>query len=127
MNRAVIGLGSNIEAHINIEKARQFLNKKFEVIQESTLKTTKPIGYSKQNDFINGAVLLNTELEQKVVKRELRGIESKMGRKKNFAKYGPRIIDLDIIIWNEKIIDQDFYERDFIKKSVLELLPKLKY
>ena len=50
-----------------------------------------------------------------------------MGRVKTSNKEGPRIIDLDIIIWNNKIIDDDVYKRTFLQNSVIELLPDFKF
>ena len=50
-----------------------------------------------------------------------------MGRNRSHDQHGPRTIDLDIVIWNEDIIDQDFYERNYLKESVLELIPNLNY
>ncbi len=49
-----------------------------------------------------------------------------MGRAKTSNKQGPRIIDLDIIIWNYKVVGYDVYERKFLQKSILELLPDFK-
>jgi 2-amino-4-hydroxy-6-hydroxymethyldihydropteridine diphosphokinase len=36
-------------------------------------------------------------------------------------------VDLDIVVWNDKLLDPDFYEREYLKKAVLELMPNLKY
>jgi 7,8-dihydro-6-hydroxymethylpterin-pyrophosphokinase len=42
-------------------------------------------------------------------------------------KNGPRCIDLDIVVWNRKVIDRDFYDRDFLQTVVLELMPDLRF
>jgi len=54
-------------------------------------------------------------------------IEDQLGRIRNTEIIQTRSIDLDIIVWNEKVVDEDFYSRDFLRKAVLELLPELKY
>ena len=60
MNRAVVGLGSNIEPDQNIQKAKGYLAKKFSILAESRFKRTKPIGSVVQPDFINGVILIET-------------------------------------------------------------------
>jgi len=127
MNRAIIGLGSNIKLDQNIQQAREILAQKYRVVAESCFKVTKPVGTVKQADFINGSVLIETQLSVEQLKEELGEIEKGMGRNRQYDRYGPRTIDLDIVIWNEEIIDQDFYERDYLKESVLELIPNLNY
>ena len=48
-------------------------------------------------------------------------IEDKMGRDRTAPKFGPRNIDLDIVVWNGEIVDDDYYTRDFLQKSVREI------
>ena len=127
MNSAIIGLGSNIDAPQNILKAKTVLAEQFEIMKESVFVTTKSVGYPQQANFINGAVLLKTSLDLSQVKKALKIIESQLGRRPSPDKFGPRIIDLDIIVWNDQVIDQDFYYREYLRKSILELLPDLEY
>ena len=81
--------------------------------------------YSRQPDFYNGALLMETELEQQSLKMELKRIEDILGRDRSLPKFGPRTIDLDILIWNKKVVDEDYYERDFLRKGVEEIIPDL--
>jgi 2-amino-4-hydroxy-6-hydroxymethyldihydropteridine diphosphokinase len=48
-------------------------------------------------------------------------LEDWMGRDRSQKKFGPRNIDLDILIWNDAIVDPDYYTRDFLRKSAAEL------
>ena len=127
MNRAIIGLGSNIKSDQNIQQVRAILAQKYRIVAESCFKVTKPVGTIKQADFINGSVLIETELTIEQLKEELGGIEKGLGRNRPYGRHGPRTIDLDIVVWNREIIDKDFYERDYLKESVLELVPNLNY
>ena len=127
MNQVVISLGSNINPERNIEQALTILNDRFRFSNSSTFLQTKPIGYTNQNDFINGTVLLKTDLDQNQLTASLKDIEKELGRKRSAIKFGPRTIDLDITVFNGKITDNDFYERDFVKNAVLELIPNLEY
>ena len=125
MNIAVISVGSNIDPDANIEKARALLAREHELLGESAFVRTKPVGYSKQPDFVNGAFLVSTALDPKELERDLKEMEKKLGRVKTGIKFGPRAIDLDIIVWNGEVVDRDFYKRDFVKKACCELLPEL--
>lgn len=127
MNRVIVGLGSNIEPEINIPKVYKILAQHYRVIAESTFTTTKSIGAIQQADFVNGTVFLETKLTCGQFKEALKEIESGLGRNKDHDQCAPRTIDLDIVVWNENIVDQDFYDRDYLKRSVLELVPDLKY
>ncbi len=121
MNEAIIGIGSNIEAEKNITKMLVLLKNQVEVLKISSMIKTKPIGIINQADYTNGAVKINTELDQKQLNSILKKIEDVMGRDRTAPKFGPRCIDLDIVVWNDKIIDDDYYTRDFLRKSVEEL------
>ena len=125
-NEVVIALGSNIDPETNIELAVVELKSRFRVSKRSSLIQTKPIGIQDQPDFYNGALLLETKLSIESLKQELKSVEDLMGRDRSLPKFGPRIIDLDILIWNRKVLDDDYYERDFLRKGVEEILPDFK-
>jgi 2-amino-4-hydroxy-6-hydroxymethyldihydropteridine diphosphokinase len=124
-HEVVIGLGSNIDPEANLEQAVQELKSRFKVSKRSQWIRTKPIGIQDQPDFYNGALLMETELEQQSLKQELKRIEDILGRDRSLPKFGPRTIDLDILIWNKKVVDEDYYERDFLRKGVEEIIPDL--
>ena len=125
-NKAIISLGSNIEPERNICNAKNLLRLKYKILSESTFIKTKPIGSDNQNDFLNGSVYIETSQNLKQLKTSLKNLERVMGRVEKTHKFAARIIDLDIIVWNSKIIDKDFYHRDYLKKTVYELIPHLK-
>ena len=124
-HEVVIGLGSNIDPEANLEQAVLELKSRFKVLTQSQWTRAKPIGIQDQPDFYNGALLLETELEQQSLKKELKRIEDILGRDRSLPKFGPRTIDLDILIWNKKVVDEDYYERDFLRKGVEEIIPDL--
>lgn len=127
MNTVIIGLGSNIDPQKNIQTALSELGKHFRILEKTPFKRTKPVGSISQPDFLNGAVLAETDKDCTAIKAILRSIEALLKRDRSKHPYGPRTIDLDILIWNDEIIDQDFYSRDFIREDVLRLKPDLKY
>ena len=121
MNTVIIGIGSNIEAEKNISTMLEILKSKVKVIQVSSMIITKPIGIKEQADYTNGAVKVETKLNQKELTLLLKSIEDEMGRDRSAPKFGPRNIDLDIAVWNGEVVDKDYYTRDFLQKSVKEL------
>ncbi len=127
MNQAIIAAGSNIDPQKNIALAREILARDFEVVAETAFVSTKPVGYTRQPDFLNGAMLVRTELTLEPLRQRLRKIEDTLGRRRGVLTFGPRTVDLDIVVWNGKLLDPDFYQRDYLKKAVLELMPDLKY
>ena len=122
-NKVVIALGSNIEPEENLELAVVELKSRFKVSKRSQWIRTKPIGILDQPDFFNGVLIMVTELGIESLKQELKSIEDLMGRDRSKPKFGPRIIDLDILIWNRKVHDKDYYDREFLRKGVEEILP----
>ena len=121
MNYCIIGIGSNIDAGKNIPKAIYLLGNQVEVIQVSKMIKTSPIGMADQPDFTNGAVRIKTKMGLNELNLALKRLEDEMGRDRTQPKFGARNIDLDILIWNNEIIDQDYYTRDFLRISAAEL------
>ena len=126
MNRAVIGVGSNIEPEIHLPKARERLAERHVIVAESPLVETSPVGCLHQPDFTNGALLLETRVDRQRLKADLKAIELMLGRLPGKHRYGPRTIDLDLVVWNGEVIDQDLYTRDYLREAVLAVLPDLK-
>jgi len=120
-NIAFLGIGSNLDAERNISKMLEILSKQVKILKVSSLVKTRPIGIKNQPDFTNGAVKIETSLNQTALNRQLKKIEDQLGRDRSVPKYGPRTIDLDIVIWNNKIVDEDYHDRDFLKKSIQEI------
>lgn len=121
-NTAIIGIGSNIDPENNIQQMLRLLGKEVKIRKVSSLVTTKPIGMKEQPDFINGAVKIETILDREELKKKLKEIEQKLGRTRQGHKFGPRTMDLDIVVWNGKIVDKEYYSRDFLQKSVAEVI-----
>ncbi len=125
MNVVAIGVGSNIDARRTIAKARELLTLEQTFLKESSFVTTSPIGASPQPDYLNGAFLVSTKLDRNSFRRYLKRLESRLGRVRTGDAYGPRTIDLDIVVWNGRIVNDDFHEREFVSNAVRELLPEL--
>ena len=125
MNDCIIGIGSNIDAQKNIPEMLRLLGDDVQIIKVSQMIQTKPIGLINQSKYTNGAVRIRTEMNLDTLISYLKELEDRMGLDRSQKKYGPRNIDLDILIWNNSVIDQDYYTRDFLRTSAEELGFKL--
>ncbi|MDI3520705.1 MAG: 2-amino-4-hydroxy-6-hydroxymethyldihydropteridine diphosphokinase [Anaerophaga sp.] len=123
-NRVIIGLGSNIDAHLNLKRAVDLLQQNFRLLKRSSVLRTAPVGIINQPDFYNSAVLLETDLERDELSIRLKEMEDILGRNRLRPKFGPREIDLDILVWNDEIVDDDYYHRDFLQQLVSEITAK---
>jgi len=121
MNTCIVGIGSNIEADVYIPKAIEMIGRDCKILQISGMMKTKPIGYTQQDDFTNGAVKIATNLNRRELNSYLKKIEDQLGRDRTQIKFGPRTIDLDLMIWNGQVVDKDYYTRDFLRQSAAEL------
>ncbi|MFA5060214.1 MAG: 2-amino-4-hydroxy-6-hydroxymethyldihydropteridine diphosphokinase [Candidatus Omnitrophota bacterium] len=129
------GLGSNLgDRKKNILGALARMRQSAIRIQKvSHVIETKPVGGPKgQNDYLNAAAKGTTELTPGKLLRTLKSIEKKLGRKKGL-RYGPRLIDIDILIYENKWIKTPkltiphprMLKREFVLKPLKEIAPKL--
>jgi len=102
----LIGLGSNIgDRQKNIMTAIQKLGQHAEISIEkiSSLYETKPVGVTKQPDFLNGAISIATTLAPRKLLAVCLNVECQMGRIRA-ERWGPRNIDIDILIYDDQVI-----------------------
>lgn len=101
-NIAYIGIGSNQGNKVeNCLRAIESIcsYKTNQLLKQSSFYRTEPWGYTEQDDFINAVIKMETSLSPVRLFSILQRVERKLGRKKN-GKWGPRIIDLDILFYN---------------------------
>lgn len=125
MNNAVIGVGSNINPEYNVIQAENEVKLIGILKQKSDFSYTKPLLTEDQDDFLNGVFYIETSFEKLELKKRLKNIEFNLGRIRNTNKNGPRTIDLDIVVFNNQIIDYDVFQRDYLKNQIVNLLPNL--
>ncbi len=125
MNLVVVGLGSNIDPDENIRTALQRIPELAEIRSQTDILRTEPVGAPGQAWFMNCAVLLATELSLEELEIRLRDIEGSMGRPREGDRSGPRTIDLDVLVWNDRVVDDDVHSRPFLGNAVRELCPDL--
>lgn len=127
-----LGIGSNLgDRRKNIRKALIYLKKTkgIKVVKISSIYETKPVGGPPQNKFLNAAIKIKTTLEPLKLLKTLKRIEKELGRKKTL-RFGPRIIDLDILLYADKVIDRKdlkiphpkMFKRKFVLMPLIELI-----
>ena len=132
--KAVISLGSNLEnKKLNLDIAVTELEILLRNLIISPYIQTTPVGGPIQDDFLNAVVIGECKIAAEDLLSELLKIESKMGRVRD-VKWGPRIIDLDLIVYGDQVIDSDFlklphplaHKREFVLKPWLAIDPVAK-
>ncbi len=121
MNSCIIGIGSNMDPDRHIRLVLDLLAAELSLMAVSGFVRTAPIGITDQPDFVNGAALVETSMGMEEFGKYLKRLEDRLGRDRTQPKFGPRNIDLDIVVWNGKIVDDDYYTRDFLRNAAAEL------
>ena len=99
-----LGLGSNLgERTRNLEKSLEKITGLASIEQKSSIYETEPWGLKEQPNFLNQVIRINTRLAPLELLSALKKIERTMGRKKS-VKYGPRLIDLDILFYDDLVM-----------------------
>lgn len=124
-HRAVVAVGSNIAPQDHVSQAQKRIEQAHRILAVSVFVWTPAIGRPGQPDFLNGALLVETVMAQNEFRAWLRALEDSLGRVRGPDKYGPRTIDLDLVVWNGEITDPDVYHRQFLRDAVLQVAPEL--
>jgi 2-amino-4-hydroxy-6-hydroxymethyldihydropteridine diphosphokinase len=136
VTRAYVGLGANLgDRESTIRRALALLGERpgVEIVLVSTFRETAPVGFLDQPPFLNGAAMLETTLDPEGLLAELLAVELELGRERSGPRYGPRTIDLDLLVYGEKIVDRPglrvphprLHERSFALEPLAEIDPEL--
>lgn len=106
MATVFLGLGSNIgNRHENLERALKLLAYEVAICAVSSIYETEPVGYLDQPWFLNAVCKVETDLSPREMLALTNRIEWELGRRR-IVKFGPRIIDIDILLYDALIIDE---------------------
>jgi 2-amino-4-hydroxy-6-hydroxymethyldihydropteridine diphosphokinase len=101
-NLAFLGLGSNIDPERNLKAAIRHLSTIGNINAVSSIWETAPLGFPDQPNFLNGVIALETPLTLEALSsEEIPRIERELGRVRGKNKFGPRTIDIDILLFND--------------------------
>ena len=136
MTRAYVGLGANLgdrEGSLRAAVDALAALPGVRVAAVSSFRDTAPVGYVDQPRFLNGAVALDTTLGARELLDALLEVERSLGRTREGPRYGPRTIDLDLLLYGDETIDEPglrvphprLSERAFVLEPLAELDPGL--
>ena len=130
--KAWLGLGSNLQnpvAQIKDALARLGVAEGIRILKISSLYRTPPWGDDQQDDFINAVVQIESNLKPLSLLRVLQSIENAMGRQRNGRRWGPRLIDIDLLLYADQQLQSEeleiphprMHERAFVLVPLCEL------
>lgn len=136
MTRAYVGLGANLgdrEAALRGAVDRLADTPGITVVAVSSFRETDPVGYLDQPRFLNGAVAVDTELSPRELLEALLAVERSLGRTRAGPRFGPRTIDLDLLVYGAETVEEPgltvphprLAERAFALEPLQELDPGL--
>jgi dihydroneopterin aldolase/2-amino-4-hydroxy-6-hydroxymethyldihydropteridine diphosphokinase len=136
MSIAFVALGSNMGDRKNyIKIAIDALgNKGVTILKESRIYETEPYGYEQQDKFLNGVIKIETQMTPNELLNTLLEIENDIGRIRTI-KWGPRVVDLDMIFYENQIVDEvnlriphpDMHNREFVLKPICDIEPNFEH
>lgn len=127
MHRAYLTIGSNIDPERHVRQAVDLLAQHARLLAVSSVWQTAAVGAAGP-DFLNLAVCIETDLDVTALKHAvLRPLEQIMGRVRTEDKNAPRTMDLDIVIFDDQVVDAALWERAFLAVTFAELLPNLRH
>lgn len=132
--RAYVALGSNLgdrAAHLDAALGRLGDDPDITVVASSAWIETAPVGGPEQPDYLNGAASLDTTLDPQALLARLGDVERALGRRRDGVRWGPREIDLDLLLFEDRVIDEPeltvphprMAERAFVLRPLAEIAP----
>jgi 2-amino-4-hydroxy-6-hydroxymethyldihydropteridine diphosphokinase len=134
MARAYVSIGSNINRESNIRAGVDALHSRYDPLVISRVFEGASVGFQGEN-FYNLVVGFDTDEPAQIVARTLHGIEQARGRKRSTLRFSPRSLDLDLLLYDDLVIDQlglqvprdDILDYAFVLQPLAEIAPHLRH
>lgn len=129
-----IGLGANLGHPADTLRAAIAVLRALPAIKVtavSPLYRTAPVGVPGQPDYCNAAAALATALPADELLRRLQGVERAFGRERDGTRWGPRVLDIDLLIYGDAVLDApglcvphpEMHRRNFVMRPLADILP----
>ncbi len=133
MNKVFLGIGTNLgDREDNLRMALKSIEEHIgKLISSSSVYETAPWGFDAMDDFLNMVVTVGTEHSPAEVMKKIVMIESSLGRERSQDRYSSRIIDIDILFYNDLVLNENglkiphrlIHERKFVLVPLCEIAP----
>ena len=129
MPEVFVGIGSNVEPERHVRRAIAGLDSEFGPIAVSPVYRNAAVGFDGE-DFLNLVVSFNTTLNVSDLVEVLRNIEQRCGRRRDEERWGPRTLDLDILLYGNEVHERpqlpraDILRRAFVLKPLADIAPE---
>jgi 2-amino-4-hydroxy-6-hydroxymethyldihydropteridine diphosphokinase len=131
-----IGVGSNLGN--KLENCRKGLNELVartdsRLVASSRIYRTEPVDYLQQDWFVNYVVQLSTRMDPPGLLRQIQGVQLDAGRPPHGVRFGPRVLDLDILLFDDRVIESDglmiphprLHKRRFVLQPLCDINPNI--
>jgi 2-amino-4-hydroxy-6-hydroxymethyldihydropteridine diphosphokinase len=133
--KVYLGIGANLgDREKNVNEALELIKEHIGTVKKaSSLYETEPWGFNSENDFLNMVAEVETKIKPSGLLGRILMIEAQMGRLRGEKKYSSRLIDIDILLYGEKILEAKslviphpkLHERRFVLVPLSEIVPDL--
>ena len=135
MNKVILSLGSNLGDRLgNLSKAIDLIGQRIgNILKKSSIYETEPWGFNTPNLFLNQVIIIRTSQSPTNILREIKIIEKDIGRKKRTTEYTSRVVDIDILLFNDLVLEATdliiphphLHKRNFVLVPLNEISPEL--
>lgn len=134
MARVYVSVGSNVRPRENLRLACRELRRRFGDVELSSVYRNPPVGFDGE-DFLNLVAGFDTDMTPAQVVDQLEQIHAIAGRERGAERFGPRAIDLDLLLYDDLVQDgpgprlprEDVLKYDFVLVPLAELTPDLRH
>jgi len=106
MPKAFVSVGSNVDRTRNVTHAIELLRARFGELELSSVYETEAVGFDGA-PFLNLIAAFDTDLRPSAIVAELHAIELCCGRKRNDKRFGPRTLDLDLVVLGDRVVREN--------------------
>ena len=135
MNKVYLSLGSNMGDRLDyLFKAIDLIGQRIgNILKKSSIYETEPWGFNTPNLFLNQVIIIRTSQSPTNILREIKIIEKDIGRKKRTTEYTSRVVDIDILLFNDLVLEAldliiphpHLHKRNFVLVPLNEISPEL--
>ncbi len=132
MARVYLGLGSNIDPENNLRRGIRELGERFGDLELSAVYRSAAVGFE-GDDFLNLVVGLDTDASPAFINEEIEVIHKLAGRRRGEEKFASRPLDIDLLLYDDLVVDDpplpraDILEYSFVLRPLAELAPGLRH